>query len=322
MFILRKKKERPSIRFRDFWEINSQQVSVSFQKLEKRMGRLTPLTLPKPAFNRWKLATIAASVALLIVCGLAYRIAQQHPEQQPVEIAYVTDRATQLSLSDGTKVWMSAYSQLRYQQTFTGKTRDVVLDGEAYFEVAHNSKQPFRVMAGGQTVVALGTSFNVRAFVGEPDVKVVLVEGSVSVTDAKSGQAVVLLPAQEASISKSIGSITVTDNKNQVTKEMINEQDTGDAKNAGLITVNDVDLDKMMSWKTGKYVFYDMTFDEIANMLEKGFKVKILIENETLKSKPFTMRFENGESLEKILELIQINAKYSYHYHNGIIVIK
>jgi len=77
-----------------------------------------------------------------------------------------------------------------------------------------------------------------------------------------------------------------------------------------------------MSWKTGKYVFYNMTFEEIAKMLEKGFKVTIRIENEALKSKPYTMRFENGESLENILDLIQVNAKYSYHYHNGIIIIK
>ena len=65
-----------------------------------------------------------------------------------------------------------------------------------------------------------------------------------------------------------------------------------------------------------------MTFEDIAKTLEKGFGVSIQIENEILKGKPYTMRFENGESLEKILDLIQINAKYSYQYHNGIIVIK
>ena len=65
-----------------------------------------------------------------------------------------------------------------------------------------------------------------------------------------------------------------------------------------------------------------MTFEEIAKMLEKGFGVTIHIENEALKGKPYTMRFENGESLEKILDLIQVNAKYSYHYHNGNIIIK
>jgi ferric-dicitrate binding protein FerR (iron transport regulator) len=149
-------------------------------------------------------------------------------------------------------------------------------------------------LAGGQTVVALGTGFNVRAYTDESDIKVALVEGSVSVMNDQTGQAVVLKPAQGVTI----------------------------LKKTGTIAVNDVDLDETMAWKTGQYVFCDMRFDEIVKMLEKGFKVTIHIENEALKNKPYTMRFENGESLEKILDLIQVNAQYSYHYHNGVIIIK
>ena len=321
MFIKRNNKAGKPIRFHNFWEIDHQQVSLSYRNLRKRIEQFTPLVLPQPAFNWWKWASIAASVALLVVGGL-YWNALTRTRQQQVEIAYVTDRATQLSLSDGTKVWLSAQSQLRYQQTFTGKTRDVTLEGEAYFEVAHRSAQPFRVLAGGQTVVALGTSFNVRAYAEESDVKVVLVEGSVRVTDDNTGQAVVLKPAQEASIVKGVGSIRVTDNMPQQTADTAPEQKTETVESANSIAVNDVDIDKMMSWKTGRYVFYNMTFEEIAKMLEKGFRVTIRIENEELKSKHYTMRFDHGESLEKILELIQINAKFSYQYHNGIIIIK
>ena len=319
--LFKKKNDRHPIIFRDFWEMDQQQVSSSYRKLWERIEQLPPLILPKPAFNWWKMAAVAASAALLIVCGYCW-FAFTHPEQQPVEMVYVTDSGSQVVLSDGTKVWLSAHSQLRYQQTFTGKTRDVALEGEAYFEVAHNSKQPFRVLVGGQTVVALGTSFNVRAYAGEPDVKVALVEGSVRVTDDQSGQAVILQPAQEALIVKSVGTISVTDDKAPQTDDVKPEQETVKPISVPSIAVSDVDLDKMMSWKTGRYVFNNMTFEEITRMLEKGFKVTIHIENEALKSKPYTMRFENGESLEKILDLIQVNAKYSYQYNNGIIVIK
>ena len=321
LWFKRKNKKLPPIKFKEFWEIDDRQVDASFRKLWERIEHDAPLALPKPAFNRWKIYSIVVSVALLMVGGL-YWFALTHPAQPSVEIAYVTDSGSQLTLSDGTKVWLSARSQLRYQQTFTGKTRDVALEGEAYFEVAHNSKQPFRVLAGGQTVVALGTSFNVRAYAGEPDVKVVLMEGSARVTDDKTGQEVILMPAQEASIVKDAGSIKVTDNIPQQTDKTAPEQETETVTGAASIVVNDVDVDKMMSWKTGRYVFINMTFEEIARMLERGFKVTIHIENEALKSKPYTMRFENGESLEKILELIQVNAKYSYQYNNGIIVIK
>jgi len=177
-------------------------------------------------------------------------------------------------------------------------------------------------MAGGQTVVALGTSFNVRAYAGEQDVKVTLVEGIISVTDEKSKHEVILKPSQEATIDKNAGSINIADNKQQQSVDIIPGQETENVKSAGMIAVNDVDIDMLMSWKTGRYVFYNMAFEDIAKMLEKGFKVTIQIENEVLKSKPYTMRFENGESLEKILDLIQVNARYSYQYVNGIVVIK
>jgi len=319
MFQSKKKTKRP-IKFQNFWEIDNQQVTTSYQKLWMRIGQFTPLILPKPAFNWWKLAAMAASVALLITCGLYW--SHTSPVEQSADIVYVTDDGSQITLSDGTKVWLSARSQLRYRQSFTGKTRDVTLEGEAYFEVAHNTRQPFRVMAGGQTVVALGTSFNVRAYAGEQDVKVTLVEGIISVTDEKSKHEVILKPSQEATIDKNAGSINIADNKQQQSVDIIPGQETENVKSAGMIAVNDVDIDMLMSWKTGRYVFYNMAFEDIAKMLEKGFKVTIQIENEVLKSKPYTMRFENGESLEKILDLIQVNARYSYQYVNGIVVIK
>ena len=294
MSIKRKNKNTPPVKFIEFWEIDNTQVSTSYGKLLNRIEQYPQYFMkPKPAFDWWKSAAIGACVALLIVSGL-YWSTLVYPAQQSVEVVYVTDRNSQLNLSDGTKVWLSANSQLHYQQSFTGKPRDVTLVGEAYFEVAHNNKQPFRVLTGGQMVVALGTSFNVRAYDLEPDVKVALVEGSVSVTAGKSGEEVILIPSQEASV----------------------------LKNDGTIAVNNVDLENLMSWKTGRYVFHDMKFEEIVKVLEKGFSITIRIENESLKSKPYNMRFENGESLEKILDLIQINAKFSYKYHNGNIVIK
>ena len=294
MSFKQKNKKMPLIKFREFWEIDDMHVSTSYGKLLGQIEKFTPLIMkPKHSFNWWKSVAISACVALFIIVGLYWHTLVL-PVLQPVEIVYITDRNSQFELSDGTKVWLSANSQLQYQQNFTGNTRDVTLDGEAYFEVAHNSKQPFRVLANGQTAVALGTSFNIRAYESEPDVKVALVEGSVSVTAGDTGEEVVLIPSQEASV----------------------------LKNDGTIAVNDVDLINLMSWKTGRYVFNNMKFEDIVNVLEKGFSVTINIENESLKSKPYNMRFENGESLEKILDLIQINARFFYQYHNGNIIIK
>src|SRR5690606_31471902 len=83
----------------------------------------------------------------------------------------------QVILSDGTKVWLNAASSLRYPTVFTGNERKVILNGEAYFEVAKNEKQPFKVVTDRQELLVLGTHFNINSYEDEPDVKTTLLEG-------------------------------------------------------------------------------------------------------------------------------------------------
>jgi len=90
-------------------------------------------------------------------------------------------RVQQLVLSDGTKVWLNAGSSLHFPSVFTGAQRRVELTGEAYFEVVHNEKQPFVVVAGSDEIQDLGTHFDVNAYCDEPGVKTTLLEGSVKI---------------------------------------------------------------------------------------------------------------------------------------------
>src|SRR4029079_1406843 len=87
-----------------------------------------------------------------------------------------------LTLTDGTKVWLNSESSLRYPTAFTANTREVEISGEAYFEVKHNAKQPFKVhLPNGSIVEDIGTSFNVNAYSDESDIKATLIEGSIKV---------------------------------------------------------------------------------------------------------------------------------------------
>jgi transmembrane sensor len=86
-----------------------------------------------------------------------------------------------LVLADGTKVWLDAESSITFPTTFNGKNRTVKISGEAYFEVAHNVKQPFIVQAGKQTIEDIGTQFDVNAYADEPSQNTTLIEGSVKV---------------------------------------------------------------------------------------------------------------------------------------------
>ncbi|MCA0395771.1 MAG: FecR domain-containing protein [Bacteroidetes bacterium] len=107
-----------------------------------------------------------------------------------------------LVLSDGTKVWLNADSEIRYPVSFQGDLREVQMQGEAFFEVARNEKQPFVVTANGTVVQVTGTHFNVNAYQEEASLKVTLLEGGVKVS--KNQQTVLLAPGQQAQVSDHI----------------------------------------------------------------------------------------------------------------------
>src|SRR5699024_4772886 len=89
----------------------------------------------------------------------------------------------QLTLADGTKVWLNSASSIRYPVAFNGKERKVTVTGEVYFEVVHNAGQPFKVQVGNEIIKDLGTHFNVNAYKNESAVKVTLLEGAVEIKD-------------------------------------------------------------------------------------------------------------------------------------------
>lgn len=118
----------------------------------------------------------------------------------------------QITLSDGTKVWLNANSSLQYPLAFNGKHREVQLKGEGYFEVAHNAKQPFIVKTDQQQIKVLGTAFNVRAYAEKQ--YTTLLRGSVAVNLQGSTSTRMLKPGEQAIVqdySLSIGEIDVTD---------------------------------------------------------------------------------------------------------------
>jgi len=114
-----------------------------------------------------------------------------------------------LTLADGTQVWLNSASSLKYPSAFTGTERKVELTGEAYFEVAHNTAIPFRVVAAGETVEDIGTHFNINAYTDEPAIKTTLLEGSVKVSQLTTHNSQILKPGQQSIIQQLNNSIIV-----------------------------------------------------------------------------------------------------------------
>lgn len=130
--------------------------------------------------------------------ALVYSLENNTKDGKPLFNTLSTPRGGQfqISLPDGSRVWLNAASTLRYPVVFSGKYRDVELSGEAYFEVVSNGQKPFRVKAGESRVEVLGTHFNVNAYPDEAAIETSLLEGKVKVE--KGIRSEILLPGQQA----------------------------------------------------------------------------------------------------------------------------
>jgi transmembrane sensor len=165
----------------------------------------------------------------------------------------------QLTLADGTKIWMNAASALRFPTAFTGTERLVELDGEAYFEVAKNAQTPFIIKTkSGTTVQVLGTHFNIMAYRDEQDTKTTLLEGSVKVAFGQTEAT--LKPGQQA-ISPTERSTAIVVNKHANIEEAI-------AWKNGVFQFNDADL-KMVMRQIARW--YDVEISYEGNIPEKVF---------------------------------------------------
>lgn len=151
-----------------------------------------------------------------------------------------------LQLPDGTDVWLNAASSITYPTAFVGKDRYVTITGEAYFEVAKDKSKPFHVKVNDMEVEVLGTHFNINSYSEEDAVKTTLLEGSVKVI--KANDMAMLKPGQQAQYA---GRISV---------------------------INDADLDQVMAWKNGSFLFDGTPLTAVMRQLSRWYDVDVVYE--------------------------------------------
>ena len=177
------------------------------------------------------------------------------------ELSTPRGRKFQLTLPDGSNVWLNAASSIRYPTSFTGKERKVAITGEAYFEVAKNVSMPFVVSINNTTrVQVLGTHFNIMAYHDENNITTTLLEGSVKVI--KENVTALITPGQQARIDGSTGS-------------------PPDIK-----VIKDADTEAATAWKNGYFQFKKESIETIMRQLARWYDVDIQYEGE-----PVTERF-------------------------------
>lgn len=235
--------------------------------------------------------------------GLSYADGQKVIEAA-AEVSYVTLSTPrggqyQITLPDGSKVWLNAESSITYPTSFAGQQRKVELRGEAYFEVAkqHSTQNPqtasrFIVSSAGQEVTVLGTHFNINAYPDEKEIKTTLLEGSVQVSTLHPSQNTILKPNQQAIL-------------------------TGTS-----LSVKTVYSEDEVAWKNGYFMFNNESLESIMKTIGRWYALEIQYEDPTLKKETFFGTMSKFENSSKVLNMLERTDIVQFEISDNILTIK
>ena len=233
----------------------------------------------------------AASIIffLILAAGILYVSGIFQPKAEPLvwnEKVTSSGEKSTLTLSDGSKVTLNADSKLKYPNRFDDVIKEVYLEGEAYFEVRHNSYKLFIVHSENLTTTDLGTKFDVSAYPDNKTISVSLLEGKVKVSNSEKGKIdkiVFLKPNQEFLYNKEnkISSYCLFDSLNAV------------------------------GWKDNIYRFENEPLDEVLSKLERAYGVKFKISDQSVSAQRITVKFERN-SLQTVVDVIKSLTGLNY----------
>lgn len=203
----------------------------------------------------------------------------------------------EVTLSDGTKVWLNAASSLRFPVQFNGNERKVFLTGEGYFEVSKDAVHPFEVNTNKINVTVLGTSFDVSAYPDDPGEKTVLKTGSIRVNtiegNAVQNNGVILKPGYEAVLNK----------------------------NGNNLRTNPADLESVLAWKNGMFIFEGEPLGSIMRKLSRWYNVDVKFNSDTDTGLHFTGRIKRFENITGLLNLIELTGKVKFSVVGNEVVV-
>lgn len=198
-----------------------------------------------------------------------------------------------IELEDGTMVWVNSASCLRYPVVFTGESREIYLDGEAYFEVQRDSARPFIVHAGKQNVIVLGTSFGITCYAGEENDYTTLVAGRVRVEFEQEKQTFELEPGMQVMYNKA----------------------------NGIVTERKVDVAEFVAWKEGKYIFKQKRLEDILSTLSRWYDFEVFYQNADVKDVLFSGELRRFDDFKYLLQLIERTSDVKFIINKKVVQV-
>jgi ferric-dicitrate binding protein FerR (iron transport regulator) len=256
-----------------------------------------------PGKWKWRMELLVPFILIVVIGGASAIFAFfLHSTRSADAVPLLTSatsngQKSQITLRDGSKVFLNSASSISYPEAFEKDKREIMLSGEAFFEVTPDKKRPFIVHSGDLITKVVGTSFNIQAFEGQ-DIRVTVATGKVQVQTKegagpkKESAVVILRPAQQAIYNQQTGMVTKT-----------------------------VDLNQSLAWKNYTLYFDNNTLEEVAVQLERWYNVSIIFGNENVKYCRINGQYKEID-LTNVLKSIQYmyKVKYTFLDQNKIVL--
>lgn len=266
--------------------------------MEKIRLKQEPVQLKKSTnknlLRKISIAGVAAVILILTIIGIRINYANN----TWIEVQSNTPgNIKKIELSDGSTVHLNASSTLKYPKKFNRKSRELFLDGEAYFNVTKDSSHPFIINLDNQQIEVLGTEFNVLAYSTDHTAVTTLITGSVKLTTFESDKSmkaeVILQPGDQAIFDKKTSTYQVVH----------------------------AETENVASWIEGEYTFKKKSLEEIANRLEKIYHITFIIQDESLKDKSYTGKFFSYQTIDEIVDILNFKNDIKYEIDNDTVLL-
>ncbi|WP_146198686.1 FecR family protein [Pararcticibacter amylolyticus] len=238
---------------------------------------------------------IAASVIMMFSVALLFFTFSRNQQSGTIysETGTRAGERKQVTLTDGTVITLNSTSRLRYPSTLNNNTREVFLDGQAFFEVSHDGSRPFIVHAGKLAIQVLGTSFDVRNYREDINAAVTVATGKVSVKSPEITGRHLLTPGEQLTVNK----------------------------RTGLAEEHAVEPGDFLAWQKGGQVFRSRELGEVCRVLERTYGITIIIRSPELAGQKMNLRTHGNENIRGVIDMLSKTGGFHYHIKERTITL-
>ncbi len=270
--------------------VPSDRLNAVWQRLDKK--RRIKLIRFNPQFLKYAAVFL---LAFLTAWGGFYFLTgeKQNYSQVYNEVKVPYGQRSEMTLYDGTKVWLNSGTELKFPLVFSGDQRKVYVKGEAFFDVARDAAKPFIVNAGQMDIEVLGTRFDVCAYPDDEELNATLEEGEIRAVNPQTEEKVHLLPGSQVILNR------------------------GSQK----FLVQQVDTRLYTSWKENMLRLENATFSDVVKKMERWYDVRIHVDEQVDSEERYTMTIKT-ESLREMLRLVSFTTPLNYEIKENQVFIK